>query len=182
MMSEQEFFAGVTGSVNDLALVVNALRATGRPFCLIGGLAVNHYVEPVVTLDADFALAALGNANEILSAAGFVVREFPHSLNAQLPGSRLRIQITINDRYAAFPSRAVPGVIFGVPIPVASLEDVVRGKFWAATDSARRASKRAKDAADLIRLAESHPAVFRLVPPGAVAGLDEIRPASAGRQ
>ncbi len=64
MMSEQEFFAGVTGSVNDLALVVNALRATGRPFCFIGGLAVNQYVEPVVTLDADFALAALGRAHE----------------------------------------------------------------------------------------------------------------------
>lgn len=177
MMSEQEFFAGITGSTNDLALVADALRATGQPFCLIGGLAVNHYTEPVVTLDADFALTASGNAAEILRAAGFLVREFPNSLNAQLPGSSLRIQITINSRYGDFPSRAVKGVVFGVAMPVASLMDVVQGKLWAATDPARRASKRAKDAADLIRLAESHPQVFQLVPPGVIAGLDEIRPA-----
>jgi hypothetical protein len=177
MLSEQEFFAGLTGGVNDLALAVESLRATGQPFCLIGGLAVNHYAEPVVTLDADFALTASGNAVEVLRTAGFVVREFANSLNAQLPGSRLRIQLTINSRYGAFPTRAVPGRLFGVTMPVACLEDVVRGKLWAATDLARRASKRAKDAADLIRLAESHPEVFRLVPPGAIAGLDEIRPA-----
>jgi hypothetical protein len=34
-MSEQEFFAGVTGSTNDLALVADALCATGRPFCVL---------------------------------------------------------------------------------------------------------------------------------------------------
>jgi hypothetical protein len=34
-----------------------AMRATGHSFCLIGGLAVNPYVEPVVTLDADFAIS-----------------------------------------------------------------------------------------------------------------------------
>jgi hypothetical protein len=177
MLSEQEFFAGVTGSTNDLALVAGALRATGQPFCLIGGLAVNQYAEPVVTLDADFALTASGQAAEVLRAAGFLVREFANSLNAQLPGSRLRIRITINSRYGDFPSRAVTGVIFGVEMPVACLEDVVREKLWAATDPARRASKRAKDAADLIRLAESHPQVFGLVPPGVIAGLDEICPA-----
>jgi hypothetical protein len=176
MMSEQEFFAGLTGATNDLALVASALRATGQPFCLIGGLAVNHYTEPFVTLDADFALTASGNAADILRAAGFLVREFPNSLNAQLPGSRLRIQITINSRYGEFPSRSVPGVVFGVEMPVACLEDVVRGKLWAVSDPARRASKRAKDAADLIRLAESHPQVFHQVPPGVIAGLDEIRP------
>jgi hypothetical protein len=60
-------------------------------------------------------------------------------------------------------------------MPVACLADVVQGKLWAATDPARRASKRAKDAADLIRLAESHSQVFALVPPGTLPGLDEIR-------
>ena len=58
MMSEAEFFAGITGSANDLARLVQALRSTCIPFCLIGGLAVNQYVEPVVTLDADFAITA----------------------------------------------------------------------------------------------------------------------------
>jgi hypothetical protein len=64
-------------------------------------------------------------------------------------------------------------------MPVACLADVVHGKLWAATDPARRASKRAKDSADLIRIADNHPEVFGLVPPGILAGLDEIRPAPA---
>ena len=111
MMSEAEFFAGITGSENDLARLVRALRGTGVPFCLIGGLAVNQYVEPVVTLDADFAITASDGVRTALEGAGFVVEAFPHSMNATQPGSRLRIQITINNRYGSFPSRAV-GVSF----------------------------------------------------------------------
>ncbi len=175
-MSESEFFAGLTGSPNDLALAVQALRASGQPFCLIGGLAVNHYAEPMVTLDADFAITAAGGATDALLACGFTVETFPYSLNAILPGSRLRIQLTINSRYGAFPSRAVTGILFGVEMPIACLADVVQGKLWAATDTSRRPTKRQKDAVDIARLAESHPEVFTLVPAGILPGLDEIRP------
>jgi Nucleotidyl transferase AbiEii toxin, Type IV TA system len=178
MMSDAEFLAGLTGSTNDLALAVQALRATGQPFCLIGGLAVNRYAEPMVTLDADFAVVAPTGAAEALRDAGFSVVEFPHSLNATHPGSRLRIQITINDRYRAFPSRAVTGTLFGVEMPIACLADVVQGKLWAATDPTRRKTKRQKDAVDIARLAEAHSEVFTLVPPGVLPGLDEIRPQS----
>lgn len=177
-MSDAEFFAALTGSPNDLALAANALRACGQPFCLIGGLAVNHYAEPMVTLDADFAIAAASGAAETFRSAGFSVEEFPHSLNATLPGSRLRIQITINSRYGAFPSRAVLATVFGVELPIASLADVVQGKLWAATDPTRRASKRTKDTADLMRLAEQHPEVFAMIPSGSLPSFDEIRPAS----
>jgi hypothetical protein len=176
MMTEAHFFAGLTGSPNDLALAVQALRSCGQPFCMIGGLAVNHYAEPMVTLDADFAIAAGDGAADALRSVGFTVEEFPYSLNALLPGSRLRVQITINNRYGIFPSRAVPGTIFGVDVPVACLADVVQGKLWAATDLKRRRGKRSKDETDIIRLAENHPEVFAMVPPGIIAGLDEIRP------
>lgn len=177
MMTEAEFFSGLTGSSDDLGAVVDALRASGQPFCLIGGLAVNHYAEPMVTLDADFAMASASGAADALRAAGFTVEEFPHSINAAFPSSRLRIQITINSRYGGFPGRAVTGTLFGVEMPIASLPDVVQGKLWAATDPARRRSKRAKDAADLIRLAELHPDVLELVPVGAIPALDELRTA-----
>ncbi len=165
-MREQEFLAAMTGHDSDLRLALEALRATGQPFCLIGGLAVNHYVEPVVTLDADFAIASHAGLAEGLRARGFEVQAHPHSLNAQLPGSRLRLQVTINSRYAAFPARAVAGKVLGYDLPVARLEDLVQGKIWAATDSERRASKRAKDEADLLRLCETLPQVFALIPPG----------------
>jgi hypothetical protein len=167
-MSDAEFFAGITGNDSDLRLAVEALRSTGHGFCLVGGLAVNHYAEPMVTLDADFAVVADAGVAEALRARGFAVEIVPHSINAQLPGSRLRLQITVNSRYAAFPARAVPGRLFGVDVPVAALADLVQGKLWAFQDAARRASKRAKDRADLIRLCETQSAALASVPPGLI--------------
>src|SRR5688572_6879865 len=120
-MTEGEFLAGITGSDADLKRAVAALRASGQPFCLIGGLAVNNYSEPVVTLDADFAVAAAPGISAALQAQGFEVEEFSHSINARLPGSRLRLQFTINSRYAGFPTRAVEGAVFGIAMPIASL-------------------------------------------------------------
>src|SRR5436309_2214854 len=122
-MSPEDFLAGLTGSRDDFRLAAEALRASGRPFCLIGGLAVNHYVEPVVTLDADFAVASAEGVIEALSSHGFEVERHSHSINARFPGSHLRIQITVNSRYADFPARAVGAELFGVRLPVASLED-----------------------------------------------------------
>ena len=175
-MSEEEFFAGITGNDSDLRLAVEALRSAGQGFCLVGGLAVNHYAaEPMVTLDADFALAADAGVAEALRARGFAVEIFPHSINAQLPGSRLRLQITVNSRYAGFPARAVPGRLFGVDIPVAALVDLVQGKIWAFQDTTRRASKRAKDRTDLIRLCETHPDAMAGVPPGLIEEINQLR-------
>ena len=174
-MTEGEFLAGITGSDSDLVQAVVALRASGQAFCLIGGLAVNNYTEPVVTLDADFAVVSLPGVAAALKARGFQVEEFPHSINARLLGSRLRLQITINSRYGSFPSRAVEGIVFGVRMPVASLEDVLQGKLWAVCDDTRRASKRAKDRADIIRLCEDHPTLLGLVPQNLIPEIDAMR-------
>jgi putative CRISPR-associated protein (TIGR02619 family) len=175
IMTAQDFLAGLTGSRDDFRLATEALRASGQPFCLIGGLAVNHYVEPVVTLDADFAIAGAQGAAEALRARGFEVEEHSHSINARYPGSRLRIQITINSRYAAFPSRAVEGKLFGVSLPVASLEDLVQGKLWALQDPGRRPSKKLKDKTDLARICESQSSIVDFIPPGLIAEVDAMR-------
>lgn len=175
MISEAEFLAGITGSQNDLARVAAVLRQCGHPFCLIGGLAVNRFVEPLVTLDADFAITAAAGVGEALTAAGFTVECHEHSINAVLPGSRLRIQITVNHRYSAFPARAIPAEVFGVQLPVAALEDLVQGKLWAATDPTRRPSKRQKDRLDLTRICESHPHIIAMIPAGLIPEVDELR-------
>jgi hypothetical protein len=174
-MTEGEFFAAVTGHESDLVRAVAALRASGQPFCLIGGLAVNNYAEPVVTLDADFAVVASAGLPSALKSQGFEVEEFPHSINARLPGSKLRLQITVNSRYADFPSRAIDSIIFGVAMPVAALEDVLRGKLWAFADEKRRASKRAKDRADIIRLCEDHSHLVNHIPPKLIPEVDALR-------
>ena len=54
--------------------------------------------------------------------------------------------------------------MLGVRVKIASLEDVAQGKLWAYSDPQRRLSKRKKDELDLIRLAETFPALKSLYP------------------
>src|SRR5258707_6900907 len=103
-MTASEVFESVTGSgSSDFAIMVNIVSKHG-PWCLIGGLAVNCYVEPVYTLDADIVVVSseLPAIKIDLTAAGFAVEEFPHSLNARMKGSDLRIQFSLDERYQGF--------------------------------------------------------------------------------
>ena len=145
------------GGASDFSRVIAACESFG-PYCLIGGLAVNCFVEPVYTLDADLVVVAqnLASLEEALTAQGFTLQRFLHSVNAQAPGSALRIQFTTDDRYQAFVDRAETREVLGVPTRVACLGDVAQGKLWAYSDPKRRLSKRKKDELDLIRLAEAY--------------------------
>lgn len=153
------------GGATDFARLIEACESFG-PYCLIGGLAVNTYVEPVYTLDADLVAIAssLADLAGRLEEQGFKIEEHPHSVNALAPGSDLRIQFTTDERYQAFLTRAVEAEVLGVRVRVACLEDVTRGKLWAYSDPRRRLSKRKKDELDLIRLAEAFPELKALYP------------------
>lgn len=148
-----------------LERVVEQLRAGGVRFCVVGGQAVNAYVEPVVSLDLDLALAA-GEVERVegLLGADYRLDRFPHSLNLSAPGSDVRIQFQTDPRYGDFSERASEREVLGLRLPVASLEDVLQGKVWAASDEKRRASKRQKDLADISRLLEAHPRLRARVP------------------
>lgn len=153
------------GGGTDFARIIAACEAFG-PYCLIGGLAVNTYVEPVYTLDADLVAVAstLSDLAAHLSEQGFKVEKHPHSVNAQVAASELRIQFTTDERYQAFLDRSVEAEVFGMQVRVACLEDVTLGKLWAHKDPGRRFSKRKKDELDLIRLAEVYPELKALYP------------------
>ncbi len=153
------------GGATDFARLIDACESFG-PYCLIGGLAVNVYVEPVYTLDADIVVIAssLSPLTEHLRGQGFRMETHPHSVNVYPPGSELRIQFTIDERYQAFLARSAPAEVLGKPVRVACVEDVTRGKLWAYGDRQRRLSKRKKDELDLIRLAEAHPELKALYP------------------
>jgi hypothetical protein len=153
------------GGATDFARIIEACESFG-PYCLIGGLAVNCYVEPVYTLDADIVVIASGlsKLSAYLQEQGFKIEEHAHSLNAMTPQSDLRIQFTTDERYQAFLARSVEAEVLGIRVRIACLEDVTRGKLWAYSDPRRRFSKRKKDELDLIRLAEAHPALRSLYP------------------
>jgi hypothetical protein len=145
------------GGATDFARLIEACESFG-PYCLIGGLAVNCYVEPVYTLDADLVIAAasLPQLTAHLEARG--------SVNAQAPRSKLRIQITTDERYQPFPARSVEADVLGIRVKVACREGVTQGKLWAYGDPLRRLSKRKKEELDLIRLAEAYPELKSMYP------------------
>ena len=153
------------GGATDFVRLIEACESFG-PYCVIGGLAVNYYVEPVYTLDADIVVIGSGlpKLSAYLKEQGFRIEEHLHSLNALAPGSDLRIQFTTDDRYQAFLARSVEAEVLGVRARIACLEDITRGKLWAYSDPQRRLSKRKKDELDLIRLAEAHPELRSLYP------------------
>jgi hypothetical protein len=132
---------------------------------VIGGLAVNAYAEPVVSLDLDMVVIAdqLEMLVEMLQTR-FTIRRYPHSVNVSSPTSDLRIQLQMDPRYQAFVQRAAKQNVLGYTLPVAALEDVLQGKLWAFQDAERRPSKRQKDLADILRLVETHPRLEALLP------------------
>ena len=165
-MTATEVFESVTGSGgSDFARLVRILNQHG-PWCLIGGLAVNCYVEPVYTLDADVVIAAseLERIKPELMETGFAVQEFPHSLNATMPGSELRIQFSLDPRYQEFLTSTELREVLDEQVPVASLPNIVRGKIWAWTDEKRRPTKRKKDELDLMRILEAYPELREMMP------------------
>jgi hypothetical protein len=165
-MKALAFWKTVTeDEANLLEQLLSLLETERVRYCVVGGQAVNAYVEPVVSLDLDLVVAVdqIERLERLLTDR-FRVDRFPHSLNVSLAGSDLRVQIQLDPRYSAFVSRALVRDVLGVRLPVAGLEDVLQGKLWAAQDPSRRASKRQKDLADIARLIESFPELRPHVP------------------
>lgn len=170
-MQALTFWKTVTGDeTNLLETLLAVLAEQGVRYCVIGGQAVNAYVEPVVSLDLDLVIAAdQVSSVEALLRKQFRVERFPHSLNISQSGSRLRVQIQTDPRYEGFLQGAVEREVLGLKLPVARLEDVLRGKIWAVTDPERRPSKQLKDLADIARILESYPELRAQVPPEVLA-------------
>jgi hypothetical protein len=157
--------AVTTDKAGFLDRVIALLADSGLRYCVIGGQAVNAFVEPVVSLDLDLAVATADLASaEDLMRRHFRVERFPHSVNVSMVGSDLRVQLQTDPRYGAFVAGASVRHVLGLKLPVAGLEDVLQGKVWAAQDPARRPSKRQKDLADISRLLEAHPELRGRVP------------------
>jgi len=165
-MQALAFWKAVASDRSNLLEQFLALLETHRvPFCLIGGQAVNAYVDPLVSLDLGVVIASdrLGEVEALLTPP-YRVERFTHSVNVSAAGSDLRVQIQLDSRYRSFIERATSRNVLGVQMPVAAVEDVLQGKIWAAQDSTRRGSKRQKDLADIARLLEAYPHLRRSVP------------------
>lgn len=158
-MSELAFWkAAVQDRSNFLERILALLAQNGIRYCVIGGVAVNAYSEPVVTLDLDVVVAAdqVDRVRQLV-AGEFRVRELPYSLNVYDPGSRLQVQVQLRPGLDAFVDRAQLRSVLDLVIPVAAPEDLLQAKLEAALDPTRRPSKRLKDFADIRRLVDAFP-------------------------
>jgi Nucleotidyl transferase AbiEii toxin, Type IV TA system len=165
-MKALSFWKAVTlDKSNFLDEVLALLQDHGVRFCVIGGQAVNAYVEPLVGLDLDLVVAVdqIDQVHKLMKEH-FNVDEFPHSLNISSAGSNLRVRFQTDPRYSDSVERASVREVLGLRIPVAAIEDVLQGKLWAASHPDRRNTKRRKDLLDIERLLESYPDLRSRVP------------------
>ena len=165
-MTPKKFYDWQTaGGTDDVMRMVDCLERADLSWCIIGGLAVNHWAaEPMVTQDVDFVVAAesVELVTKLFEEVGFRSKRFEWSINFY-SHSKVMIQLSTEDFYKDFPSRSVPADIHGILMRVASLEDTLRGKIKAWRDTERRQSKKLKDLGDIARLVESHPHLWELL-------------------
>lgn len=166
-MTGKEFVNSLANDKSDIIqILLDILAKTDSRYCLIGGLAVNAYVEPVVSLDLDIVAAAesIGAICRAAKERGLKVEQFEHSVNITSDSSDLRIQLQSDPRYQRFVSVAEDRNMLGYKMKVARLEDVLQGKVWAYMDKTRRMSKRQKDLADIFRIIEKYPQLEETLP------------------
>jgi hypothetical protein len=165
-MTKKAFLNSLSGSKEDIIQkILDLLSKLNVDYCVIGGLAVNAYVDPVASLDF-YIVIAVDKIDRLLetTAKEYKIKKFPHSINLTHPQSDLRIQLQTDKNYQLFIPKAVERDVLGYKMKVASLEDVLKGKIWAYKDEERRKSKRQKDLADIFRIVEAYPELIKLLP------------------
>ncbi|MEW6556789.1 MAG: hypothetical protein AB1349_05470 [Elusimicrobiota bacterium] len=165
-MTKKEFYNRITNSSRDiLAEFLKILNSKKIDYCAIGGIAVNAYCEPLITLDFDCVIAIkdINQLKKELKTAGFKIKTHPHTWEVKHRNSDIKIQLQRDKRYGDFIKRARIRNVLGYKIKVAKKEDVLKGKIWAYTDPERNKLKREKDALDIKRLIKKYPALKRLV-------------------
>jgi len=107
-MTKKEFLNSISnGKVDILQIFLDTLSAEQVDYCVIEGLAVNAYAEPVVSLDLDIVVTADDIEKVCLAASDrFKIERYAHSINLSSSDSDLRIQLQTDLRYQDFISRA----------------------------------------------------------------------------
>ncbi len=165
-MTAKQFYDWQTaGGTNDVMRLVDCLERADIAWCAVGGVAVNHWArQPLVTQGVGFVVTsdAIERTVSLLENAGFRGERFEWSVNFK-GQSTVSIQLSTEDFYRDFPSRAVAADVHGILLRVAALEDTLRGKMKAWSEPERRQGKRLKDLADIARLVEAHPHLWDLL-------------------
>ncbi|NUM55345.1 MAG: hypothetical protein HUU46_16990 [Candidatus Hydrogenedentes bacterium] len=115
MTGKQFINSLANGSEDVVGRVVRILESLNAPHCIVGGLAVNAYAEPMVSLDVDIVVqdAYLKDVCAAAESAGFAIEVFPNSVNLKMQGSDLRVQLQTDLRYQQFLVSAIQKGVLG---------------------------------------------------------------------
>lgn len=166
-MTQKEFFNRATNSKKDIIQeFLSTLEDLHIDYCVIGGIAINAYCEPIVTLDFDCVIISeeIENLRRILKEKGFKVKRYPFTLEVTSPYSDIRIHIQLDKRYQEFLKNAKEKEVLGYKMRVADIKDILIGKIWAYEDEARAPLKREKDLLDIKRIIEKFPELINILP------------------
>lgn len=166
-MNERYFFNAVTNSKDDiLGKFLNILKKNKISYCVLGGVALNAYCQPILTLDFDcvISLNQLEKLKSILKKESFKFKSHPHTWEVKSKNSDLRIQIQKNARYQDFITNSKELKILGYKMKIAKKEDLLKGTIWAYQDKKRNIIKREKDLLDIRRLIKKYPSLRKELP------------------
>jgi len=159
-----------------LLALVRVFAEAKVPYAIIGGVALQvHHAEPRTTLDIAIAVAAYSQIPRAqLEAVGFTwTRQFSHSENWIGPEGT-PVQFTADPALAEAIERAAEIELEDVRLHVIGRADLLHEKLRAASDPARRRSKRLQDLADVQALLESAPTLAQELTPAERALLDQL--------
>lgn len=159
--------AVVTSKDEAFRALFRILEASGIEYALVGGVAVQLLrSEPRTTLDIDVAIKKYEGVPRVaLEAAGFrMLARHAHSENWIGPGET-PVQFSDDPAFASLIASADRKSFAGGQVRIASPFALVRERLRAASDPARRESKRFQDLADAKSLAEEHPELERELTP-----------------
>jgi Nucleotidyl transferase AbiEii toxin, Type IV TA system len=159
-----------------LLALARVFAETEVPYAIIGGVALQvHQAEPRTTLNIDAAVSAYDQIPRAqLEAAGFsCTGRSSHSENWIGPEGT-PIQFTDDPILAEAVARAEEIELENIRLRVISRTDLLHEKLRAASDPARRRSKRLQDLADAQALLEATPALAEDLTPTERALLDRL--------
>ena len=165
-MKVHDFYNKVTNSYSDIIKEFLALLDRNRiDYAVIGGVGINAYCEPIVTLDFDCIILKekIDGLRKELRKAGFRVKTHPHTYKVTHRDSDIRIQIQRDERFQGFLKNVEIHQVFGYEMKVARKEDLVLSKIWASYDKERSSLKRQKDKLDIQRLVDKYPSLKKIV-------------------
>ena len=159
-----------------LLTLVRVLEQCQVPYAIIGGIAVQvHHPDPRTTLDIDLAVPSRDDIpRDALTSAGFHFGGSSENSENWTFEDGTPVQFTDDPQLVGAVKSAGEVVVDQVPIRVIKAADLLHAKIRAASDPARRRSRRLQDLADAEALMEAHPDLAELVDGEERAILDRL--------